>query len=382
MRRGCGVPHFLGTTLYLYFDSLKVPPSHRMALKSDEGGRQRQQTAITRTVVRGRARHLHEGKGYAEVTGTGELPTALHESTIAMGGSPRAKQRTKRPRGWRPNGGLAIRWGSVRDTVCQRALHPPRARSTCPLLRAPFEHGPDLGLPGRPKTNGARARRARPGPAPPLPCAGALEEEIWRITIQTFCTLTEVCQGPCPENQETLVSCNVTRDVNEVLRHKFLGANPLLVFELRDAATLTLLSLLEGCNDASRPNQMVGTIDFASVQRILDSVWDLVNAALSSGYKLPSSEQALLDLAFNLFILLHHLSTFSDDTALCAALYKCSGHSYFQSLLGMVEIARGERLEVVYFHIPNIGSYLTEDLRIQFLQVERRDVRGRGAVHL
>ena len=110
--------------------------------------------------------------------------------------------------------------------------------------------------------------------------------------------------------QVALVSCNVARDVNDVLRHDFPSGDPLLVFELRAAGTLTLLSLLEGCNDASRPKQMVTAIDFPSVQRILNSVWDLVRASVDSGYKLPNEEQALLDLAFNLFILLHHLSTF------------------------------------------------------------------------
>ena len=32
-----------------------------------------------------------------------------------------------------------------------------------------------------------------------------------------------------------------------------------------------------------------------------------------------------------------------------------------------MEIARGDRLETVYFHIPNLEMYLTEDLKTQFL---------------
>ena len=50
----------------------------------------------------------------------------------------------------------------------------------------------------------------------------------------------------------------------------------MLVFELRCAATITLLSLLEGCNDPSRPKLIASAICFTSVQRILDSVWDMV----------------------------------------------------------------------------------------------------------
>ena len=45
------------------------------------------------------------------------------------------------------------------------------------------------------------------------------------------------------------------------------------MFELRCAATLTLLSLLEGCNEQARPKLMVQTINFGAVQAILDWIW-------------------------------------------------------------------------------------------------------------
>ena len=47
-----------------------------------------------------------------------------------------------------------------------------------------------------------------------------MEESIFCIAIQTFHTLTELCQGPCPDNQAALVSCNVTSDVNTVLEEE------------------------------------------------------------------------------------------------------------------------------------------------------------------
>ena len=47
----------------------------------------------------------------------------------------------------------------------------------------------------------------------------------------------------------------------------------------------------------------------------------------------------------------------------------CSGYTYFRKLLGVVEIARGDRLEKVYFHIPNVCMYLTEDLKTEILYV-------------
>ena len=67
----------------------------------------------------------------------------------------------------------------------------------------------------------------------------------------------------------------------------FKDTDAVLVFELRCAATLTLLSLLEGCNDPNRPKLMVNAIDFASVQRILDSLWDLVKVSLIIPHQPP-----------------------------------------------------------------------------------------------
>ena len=61
------------------------------------------------------------------------------------------------------------------------------------------------------------------------------------------------------------------------------------------------------------------------------------------------------------------LRTFSDDAALVTALEACKGYAYFRSLLGVVEIARGDKLEKVYFHVPNIRMYLTRDLKHDIL---------------
>ena len=203
----------------------------------------------------------------------------------------------------------------------------------------------------------------------PLPqvVVGEMDESIITVAVQTFNTLTELCQGPCVGNQQALVACNVTSHVNKVLQSELKDRDPMLVFELRCAATLTLLSLLEGCNDASRPLSMVSAIDFASMQRTLDSLWDLVKDTISSGVQLTEDQQALMEFAFNLFILMSQLRAFSDDTGLVTALESCRGYEYFRSLLGVVEIARGGYLEKVYFHIPNVCMYLTKDLKNEIL---------------
>ena len=52
--------------------------------------------------------------------------------------------------------------------------------------------------------------------------SGEMEESIFSIAIQTFHTLTELCQGPCPDNQAALVGCNLTSDINAVLESNFV----------------------------------------------------------------------------------------------------------------------------------------------------------------
>ena len=78
-----------------------------------------------------------------------------------------------------------------------------------------------------------------------------------QVAIQAFATLTEFCQGPCPGNQKALVACNVTADVNKVLEFPFEKRDTKLAFELRCMSTLSLLSLLEGCNDATYIPQLM-----------------------------------------------------------------------------------------------------------------------------
>ena len=97
------------------------------------------------------------------------------------------------------------------------------------------------------------------------------------------------------------------------------------------------------------------------------SYWPSLQDAAQSGLKLPEEEQSLLDLAFNLFILMYQLQTFSEDEIISDILKSCSGYDYFRGLLGMVEIARGQNLERVYFHIPNECLYLTTELKTDIM---------------
>ena len=137
---------------------------------------------------------------------------------------------------------------------------------------------------------------------------GSLVQSTTRThTLSSLLFALQLCQGPCPDNQTALVSCNVTCIINEVFKLDFKDRDPMLVFELRCAATLTLLSLLEGCNDPSRPKLICSAISFSSLQQILDSLWVLVKDDVCSGVNISDDQEALVEFAFNIFILLFQL---------------------------------------------------------------------------
>ena len=48
--------------------------------------------------------------------------------------------------------------------------------------------------------------------------ASDMDKLLCEIALQGFNTLTEFCQGPCPENQAALVQCNVCNEVNIVFQ--------------------------------------------------------------------------------------------------------------------------------------------------------------------
>eukprot|EP00667_Euglena_gracilis_P008026 EG_transcript_8116 len=65
-----------------------------------------------------------------------------------------------------------------------------------------------------------------------------MDNTLLGIAVQSFNTLTEFCQGPCHENQETLVACNVCHEVNVVFRPMASTLDPVLVLELRSVAVV------------------------------------------------------------------------------------------------------------------------------------------------
>ena len=167
-------------------------------------------------------------------------------------------------------------------------------------------------------------------------------------------------------------------DVNAVLQNELRG-DQVRSFELRSVAMITLLSLLEGCNDASRPRHMADALSFAALQRILDDLWHALQPSVARGYTPLDSQQEQMELAVNVFILLHQLAQFSDAAGLHRLLRRCAFSDYFCSLVGVVEIARGDHLERVYFRMSHDWmESLTADTKHEFLyKIDRTSVSAK-----
>ena len=278
-----------------------------------------------------------------------------------------------------------------------------------------------------------------------LSSAKSDKEALLQLAQQTFDTLTEFCQGPCTENQNDIVSCNVCGLVDGLLQ-----AAGWQLLELKSKAITTLLSVLEGSSGAGSGalppsvGAMLKTLKLETVENTLTSIWGLlvkrddqagavfremdrgqhtkVHVSRPAGAAgaaavglLPADTQPnrvyedewmenacevlgvvehvekvraspgedagpnigdLLDVSFNLYILLLTLSSWSPDVT--SLLDTLPGARYFKKMVGTIEIARGNTLEKVYFRIPSTCSGLSRQTRHQVLW-DLRDKESRAA---
>jgi len=197
-----------------------------------------------------------------------------------------------------------------------------------------------------------------------------------RIVSQTFDTLTEFCQGPCPGNQAALmdISPNVCHEVNVVLSLEAPSLDPAALLELRIKAVSTLLSLLEGTTRKRQRMLMVRSVAFPALDQTLAGMWKLLEPMMANMEE--SDDAALLDQAFNVYILLcnlHHHESGPSECGACKVLDKFAGQSQFTKLLGMVEIARDGVVELMYFRRPHAFGMLSQEVRLQVITTVDRE---------
>lgn len=259
------------------------------------------------------------------------------------------------------------------------------------------------------------------------------------IVTRGLALFTEFCQGPCFNNQMALLNDDVCTLLCHAFRYCESGVDDLLLETLHSAATTTLLSLLEGCNDAKVYRKVLSQVPIATLADLMNSVYQdgmlgsdelllgaeseeeedaaepleledddvaekatgsnqdeagtdihrshaAPNAQVGSPLHPPivhrsSSEvnEMRMETLFNIIIFAHQIRPYAAMDADLRLLddidqmLRCFQH--LSTMLGIIEIERGDRLERVYFRIPPICLSLPEKSRDKLLWNVDRSTR-------
>ncbi|KAL3669646.1 hypothetical protein V7S43_005030 [Phytophthora oleae] len=140
----------------------------------------------------------------------------------------------------------------------------------------------------------------------------ALTDMDMGLITQLFETITEYCQGPCVEAQETVANYKFISAVNALLTHTFVQHDTraqLAVQQLRAAIVVTLLSLLEGRSDHAIHSQLVQELNFEALKMNLVEVYvHFLHKRGTYAGNVNCSQDSYLTMGFNIYILLQQLA--------------------------------------------------------------------------
>lgn len=206
---------------------------------------------------------------------------------------------------------------------------------------------------------------------------GKMDPATLPVAAQALNTLTEFCQGPCQQNQGTIVGCNIVAEVNRILTMTYPEDqfNEDVVMEIKQAAIVLLLALLEGSQDSSIANLLLTHIDVTALHTLVEQVWC---DAFKKGMAKADSDE-LLELGFNIFILAKILVSNGDKVKgekIACIIRDTAGYDYFNASICNIEIWRDDdpaslRLETVYFRKPEICSLREETKEQVMSEVDR-----------
>jgi hypothetical protein len=208
-------------------------------------------------------------------------------------------------------------------------------------------------------------------------CLESLESSIdntnIEVTHQLFRTLTEYCQGPCPENQLALIQTKLCESINSIMRHcKNIQVDPTDVSKLKEYMLTTLLSLLEGNTSPLIPRHMLYALNFKYIEEDLKELVEKVRNMHNQSDALDESE---VELGFLCFFLLCTLDDYDQEGKIHQILNRFPRDNIFAKGTGRVEIVRGDKLERVYFRILPVCSFLTEQSRKELVLQVKRDTQ-------
>lgn len=208
-----------------------------------------------------------------------------------------------------------------------------------------------------------------------------INEHNVALINQCLCTLTEYCQGPCHDNQNSIVSheCNGMDIINALVLNEI---NPLskhrmdLVMELKDNASKLLLAIMESRHDGINaekilynmsPHQLLDVCKQAYRQEDIDTAED--------------SDISPRDVGHNVYILAYQLAKHNKELAELLSVEESENGipidpalEYYSKHTAQIEVVRKDRgLEQINFPVPAVCEYLTEKKKEEVYQSCERD---------
>eukprot|EP00058_Branchiostoma_floridae_P014304 XP_002599792.1 hypothetical protein BRAFLDRAFT_70263 [Branchiostoma floridae] len=219
-----------------------------------------------------------------------------------------------------------------------------------------------------------------------------INEKNVDLINQTLASLTEYCQGPCHENQNS-IACHECNGIDIITALILNDINPLgthrmdLVLELKNNASKLLLAIMESRHDSENaerilynvsPKQLVDVIKRAYMQEEMkEDEEDEESEEDEEEDKVSPKE-----VGHNIYILAHQLSQHNKELAALlkpssAADYGNTALEYYAKHTAQIEIVRQDRtMERIVFPVPSICEYLTEETKSRVYHTAERDEQG------
>uniref|UniRef100_A0A914YSR1 Inositol 1,4,5-trisphosphate receptor n=1 Tax=Panagrolaimus superbus TaxID=310955 RepID=A0A914YSR1_9BILA len=266
---------------------------------------------------------------------------------------------------------------------------------------------------------------------------GEIGEHNFSLITQTLITLTEFCQGPCHENQNTL-AMHESNGLDIIISLVLNDIKPLadehmeLALEIKSNASKLLLAIMESRHDSENAERVLRNMAHMSggPKQLIKAITQAFEMSTSSAYQVTKVRQELIahhnnnvpeisvnhydteqkvkalgivqqdptkrgsqclqnsivdpkEVGHNVYILAHQLSRHNEELAdlLNPDKVKDAGVraalTFYKEHTAQIEIVRSDRkMERVVFPIHEICSYLTPETKQNIFVNTERDAQG------
>uniref|UniRef100_A0A5F8HBP8 Inositol 1,4,5-trisphosphate receptor n=1 Tax=Monodelphis domestica TaxID=13616 RepID=A0A5F8HBP8_MONDO len=190
-----------------------------------------------------------------------------------------------------------------------------------------------------------------------------INEDNVGLVTQTLETLTEYCQGPCHENQLSIIVGILKKKLNFFDEQIFI-----LPLASQDNASKLLLALMESRHDSENAERILISL---RPQELVD----VIKKAYLQEEERENSEVSPREVGHNIYILALQLSRHNKQ--LQHLLKLCSCLPVFPRPRLLPQIVRQDRsMEQIVFPVPSICEFLTEETKHRLFTTTEQDEQG------